>query len=102
MAATDTTTRRDGLSSDEEQTLETALVLLRQCQHPQVRTLAEGVSALANPDAETQALEKMEGAVVALRKADPAMTRTQALEKARRENPDLAVELARAVHGVAA
>jgi hypothetical protein len=47
---------------------------------------------------------KMDATVVQLQKADPTgqMTRTQALERVRRENPKLAREMAAAMRGVAA
>jgi hypothetical protein len=103
MADTNADVPQNQLTDSERDHLAAALVCLAKCQHPQVRALHEKVNLIANPDAETRALAKLDAAATDLQKADRTgqMTRTQAMERARRENPQLARELHDATRRVA-
>ncbi len=80
----------------EQGKLETVLLLLRDCQDPRLVALHDKADALAHPDAEVAAVRKFEGEVVALRKSDPNLSRSAAMERVWRENPGLQRELAEA------
>jgi hypothetical protein len=98
MAATDTTTPTDGIDipSHEQAKLEAVIVLLRDCQDPRLAALHDKADALANPNAEVTAMRKFSGKVEELRKAEPSLTRTAAMERVRKSDPALQRELARA------
>jgi hypothetical protein len=98
-----TTTSPAGELTDEERTfVGAASQCLAKCSHSTVRALHERLDALLNPSREQAVLKAMNQEVVELQKRDPGLSRYQAMEKARRDNPALARELHDASRGVAA
>jgi hypothetical protein len=88
---------------EETQHLEACLILLGQCAHPQAQALHSKVDAIAHPSVEKQILKENDQRIVDLCKADPGLTRTQAIEKARSEmTPRERMELHNAVRGIPA
>ena len=88
------------ISPDEQQSLEAVNVLLRGAQHPHVKDIATRASELANPGAEAAALTKFNEKVAELQKTQN-ITKSEAMERVRKDDPGLQKELHDAVRRVA-
>jgi hypothetical protein len=97
-------TASDALTSEEQQKLEAGVVLFRDGKHPLVQALHRKIDQIAHPSAQATAMKKLDAAVVDLQKADSTgtMTRTQAIERVRKDDPRLMREIAAATRPVAA
>jgi hypothetical protein len=91
-----------GFSDAQRGKLDAILHMLSDDDHPQLTALRSKVDALRHPGPEAEALMKFNGCVTELRKAEPTLTRTEAMERVRKDDPKLERELSAALRGVGA
>jgi hypothetical protein len=75
------------------------MACLGYCNDPRAKALHSKVDAIAHPDLEQRVMKEFDGKIAELRKADPKLTRTAAMERVRRTDPQLERALSAAMHG---
>ncbi len=103
MAATSSETAlpaaNEDLSADDQGRLAAVMVILRGGEHPEVKALHSKVDAVAHPSSERRVLKRFNDEVVELRKADPKLSRSEAMERVRKGDRKLERELYDVLHG---
>ncbi len=73
-------------------------ILKDHAADPDVRVLLAKADEIANPDQEKVTVAKFQGRVAELQKADSSLTKVQAMERVRKEDPALAREMYESTH----